>query len=113
MPFKPHIVQSESGTEYKNYDTISWYKENNIKNIFTLPYAPESNGLIKNFNKQPRKMFRDIFIRNNNLKLVNCLQLCCDNKNTQYNGTTANTLWHKYSFYNNIQIKTKKCLKVC
>ena len=67
------------------------YKENNRKYKFTLPYSPESNGYIKNFNKQLRKMFREIFIRKNNLKWVDYLQICCDNNNTQYNRTTKNT----------------------
>ena len=87
------------------------YKENNRKYIFTLPYSPESNGYIKNFNKQLRKMFREIFIRKNNLKWVDYLQICCDNNNTQYNRTTKhtpNTLWHPDLFYNNIQIKISK-----
>jgi transposase InsO family protein len=51
MTIKPHIIQSDNGSEFKNYYTINWYKENDIQYIFTLPYAPESNGLIENFNK--------------------------------------------------------------
>jgi hypothetical protein len=58
MTIKPHIIQSDNGSEFKNYYTINWYKENDIEYIFTLPYAPESNGLIENFNKQLRKMLR-------------------------------------------------------
>ena len=106
MTIKPHIIQSDNGSEFKNYNTIDWYKENNIKHIFTLPYAPESNGLIENFNKQLRKMLREIFIRNNNLKWVDYLQICCDNKNTQYNSTTKHTpnqLWAPDSFYDKVK----------
>ena len=47
MTFKPHIIQSNNGAEFKNFDTIAWYKENNITYIFTQSYSPESNGLIK------------------------------------------------------------------
>ena len=47
MTFKPHLVQSGNITEFKSYDTIAYYIENNIKYIFKLPYAPESNGLIE------------------------------------------------------------------
>ena len=83
-----------------------------IYNIYvTLPYAPESNGLIENFNKQLRKMFRKIFTRNNNLNWINNLQICCDNKNTQFNNTikhTPNQLRHPDSFYNNVQKKTRE-----
>ena len=106
MGITPHIIQSDNGGEFKNYYTIEYYRQNNIKYIFTLPYAPESNGLIENFNKQLRKMFRELFIRNNNLNWVDYLQICCDNKNTQYNRTTKhapNKLWNQDSFYDNVK----------
>ena len=67
MTINPHILQSNNGTEFRNYNKIPWYRENNIKYMITLPYAPESNGLIKIVYKQLCKMFREIFIRNNNL----------------------------------------------
>ena len=111
MTIKPHIIQSDNGSEFKNYYTIDWYKENDIKHIFTLPYAPESNGLIENFNKQLRKMMREIFIRTNSLNWLDYLQICCDNKNTQYNSTTKhspNKLWAPDSFYNNVKNKTRE-----
>lgn len=107
----PHIIQADNGGEFKNYILLDWYKTKKIKPIFTLPYAPESNGLIENFNKQLRKMMREIFIRNNNLKWVDYLQICCDNKNSQFNRTTkhsANDLWHKDSFYNVVKNKTRE-----
>ena len=62
MTIKPHIIQSDNGAEFKNYNTIAWYKENNINYMLTLPYAPESNGLVENFYKQLRRMIRKIFI---------------------------------------------------
>ena len=111
MTIKPHILQSDNGGEFKNYDNIHWLKENDIQPVFTLPYAPQSNGLIENFNKQLRKMLREIFIRNNNLKWLDYLQICCDNKNSQYNKTTKhspNTLWNEDSFYNNVKHKTRE-----
>ena len=52
MTFKFYIIKSDIWTEFQNYDSIAWYKENNIKCIFTLPNFPESNGLVENFNKQ-------------------------------------------------------------
>ena len=111
MTIKPHIIQSDNGREFKNYNTINWYKENDIQYIFTLPYAPQSNGLIENFNKQLRKMFREIFIRTNSLRWVEYLKICCDNKNTQFNKTTKhspNTLWNEDSFYTNVKNKTRE-----
>ena len=50
MTIKFHIIGSNDGAEFKNYDTIAQYRENTINYIFILPYAPESYGLIENFN---------------------------------------------------------------
>ena len=111
MTIQPHIIQSDNGAEFKNYNTIQYYKDNNIKYIFTLPYAPESNGLIENFNKQLRRMFRELFIMNNNLNWINYLQICCDNKNTQYNKTikhAPNTLWNPDSFYDRVKYNARE-----
>ena len=103
--FFPRLLQSDNGREFKNYDNINWLKENNCKPVFSLSYSPESNGLIENFNKQVRRMMRDIFIRTNNLNWIDYLQIICDNKNESYNSTTKskpNTLWNEDSYYFNI-----------
>ena len=106
MTITPHILQSDNGTEFKNYDTKAWLKEQHIKPIFSLPYSPESNGLIENFNKQLRKMMREIFIRDNNLNWIDNLQLLIDNKNESYNSTIKakpNLIWNQDSFYDNVK----------
>ena len=111
MTIKPHILQSDNGTEFKNYDTKAWLKELNIKPIFSLPYSPESNGLIENFNKQLRKMMRELFIRNNNLNWVDHLQLMINNKNESYNSTIKakpNLIWNKDSFYDNVKNRNRE-----
>ena len=46
MTFKPRIVQSNNGKEFEYYETIDWFKANNTKYIFTLPYSPESIDFI-------------------------------------------------------------------
>ena len=61
MTINPHIIQSNNGTEFKNYNSIDWYEENKIKFIFTLSYAPKLNGAIKHFYNQLRKVFREVF----------------------------------------------------
>ena len=111
MTIKPHLLQSDNGREFKNYDSIAWLKENNIKPVFSLPYSPESNGLIENFNKQLRKMIKEIFIRTNNLNWVDYLQIMVDNKNETFNSTIKakpNDIWNKDSFYDNVKTKTRE-----
>jgi hypothetical protein len=113
MTIKPHILQSDNGGEFKNYDTKAWLREQNIKPIYSLPYSPESNGLIENFNKQLRKMMREIFIRTNDLNWLDYLQHMIDNKNETYNSTIKakpNLIWHPDSFYNNVKNRTREQL---
>jgi hypothetical protein len=106
MTFTPHILQSDNGSEFKNYESIAWLKEQKIKPIFSLSYSPESNGLIENFNRQLRKMMREIFIRNNNLNWLDYLQNIIDSKNETYNSTIKakpNLIWNPENFYNNVK----------
>ena len=106
MTITPHILQSDNGGEFKNYDTKAWLRDQHIKPVYSLPYSPESNGLIENFNKQLRKMMRDIFIRNNNLNWVDYLQDMVNNKNESYNSTIKakpNYIWTEDNFYNNVK----------
>lgn len=113
MTIKPHILQSDNGGEFKNYDTKAWLRDQNIKPVYSLPYSPESNGLIENFNKQLRKMMREIFIRTNNLNWVDYLQQIINNKNETYNSTIKakpNLIWHPDSFYNNVKNRTREQL---
>jgi transposase InsO family protein len=111
MTIKPHILQSDNGGEFKNYQTKAWLKDNNIKPVYSLPYSPESNGLIENFNKQLRKMMRDIFIRNNNLNWIDYLQDMINSKNESYNSTIKskpNLIWNPDSFYDNVKNKRNR-----
>jgi hypothetical protein len=113
MTITPHIIQSDNGGEFKNHNTKAWLKEQNIKPVYSLPYSPESNGLIENFNKQLRKMMREIFIRTNDLNWLDYLQHMIDNKNETYNSTIKakpNLIWHPDSFYNNVKNRTREQL---
>jgi hypothetical protein len=51
-------------------------------------------------------MIREIFIRTNDLNWLDYLQICCNNKNSQYNKTTKhtpNSLWNPDSFYDRVK----------
>jgi hypothetical protein len=56
-------------------------------------------------------MMREIFIRTNDLNWLDYLQICCDNKNSQYNKTTKHTpdsLWNPDSFYDRVKNNTRE-----
>ena len=91
----PKIIQADNGTEFLG-ETTKWMKENDIIYIKTLSYTPTANGLVEGKIKIIRKILREIMIRNNSQKWMNYLQICCDNMNSQRNGTTKqtpNSLW--------------------
>jgi hypothetical protein len=86
----PRIIQNNNGSEIKA-ETADWMKQNNIKNIKTLSYSPESNGIGEGTNKKVRKILREITIRNNSRNWYSHLQTTANLLNTQQNGTTKQT----------------------
>ena len=51
----PKILQSDNGSEYKNYIIKNFCIKNNIKKIFSAPCHPETNGVIIISYKEIRK----------------------------------------------------------
>ena len=52
----PHILQSDNGSEFTSNSFKSLMKDNNIKQIFSLPYKPTSQGVIERFNGTLKRM---------------------------------------------------------
>ena len=44
---KPEILQSDNGREYKNDIISTFCTENNIKQFFSSPYRPSTNGVVE------------------------------------------------------------------
>lgn len=91
----PDIIQKDNGGEFQKELNV-WMKQHNVKYINTLSYSPQSNGLIENFNKQLRKILREMSVRTKSLNWVDNLQSACDSKNAMVNSTTKyapNKLW--------------------
>ena len=51
----PRILQSGSGSEYKNHLMEEFCIEHNIKYIFSSPHHPQTNGIIDVTHKEIRK----------------------------------------------------------
>jgi transposase InsO family protein len=93
---RPKILQSDNGKEFRG--SLSEYCENkNIKQVFTLSYTPQSNGLVENLNNQVRKILREMFLRNKNTTWYDKLEIVAINKNNQRNSSIKNApvnVWH-------------------
>jgi hypothetical protein len=82
----PNRLQSDNGKEFSG-DLDELLDEKDIKHIRTTSYSPQSNGMIEGFNRIVRKILREIFVRNNNLKWVQYLNDVCENRNTTFVST--------------------------
>ena len=51
----PEILQSDNGSEYKNELISNFCVENKIKQIFSSPYRPSTNGVVEVAYKEIRR----------------------------------------------------------
>ena len=54
----PHILQTDSGTEFRNATLALYTAQHQIKHIFTTSYSPESNGKVERASREIRKKLR-------------------------------------------------------
>jgi hypothetical protein len=70
----PKAILSDNGMEFKNQFMTEFCRENNIKQIFGLPFNPRSNSLAEISNKIVRTALQRLFVKNGTLNW-------CDNLN--------------------------------
>ena len=47
----PTILQTDNGTEFKNKTMNQFYQENNIQQVYGVPYNPQHQGAVEAFNR--------------------------------------------------------------
>ena len=55
---KPNTIISDNGPEFKSIITQDFLKDHDVKQFFSTPHQPQSNGLVENFNKQMKSIFK-------------------------------------------------------
>lgn len=91
----PTYILCDNGTEFQG-DFIKYCKGHDIIIRNTTTYAPQSNGIVENKNRQVRKLIRDIFLRTNKLTWSTYLDEIQNNLNNTYHSkkkSTPNELW--------------------
>jgi len=83
----PTFCMSDNGTEFRSFFQLL-LKTFNIKQIHTLSYSPQSNGLVENANKHLRGLIRSLTAMRNSNEWAQYLNKLCRNKNLQRNSTT-------------------------
>lgn len=77
----PKIIQSDNGSEFVNEQVKQWMEENHIKQIFSHPYTPTSQGGIERFNKTIKAMIYKHMKIHNTTRWFDVLQQLVDNYN--------------------------------
>lgn len=84
-------IRSDNGSEYKGEKFINLLKSKNIRQVFSLPYKPQSNGNIEKFNGTLKKLINISLKTSNSRDWVSILPKLVDNYNNVVNSTTKKT----------------------
>jgi hypothetical protein len=88
----PHLLQSDNGSEFKNYRMKEWAERHGVTQIFTDTHTPTGNALIENANNFIRRMIREGFVRHshdpNPMDWVNHLQHYLNSRNDSKHSVT-------------------------
>lgn len=87
----PKLLQSDNGSEFKNKEMDKVIERFNIKQIFSQPYSPQSNGIIENWNKYAKNALRLHFIKTDKKRWIDELNQIVYNWNTSKHGITQET----------------------
>jgi len=67
---KPETVISDNGPEFASAQTVRFLKDEDVKQFFSTPHQPESNGLVERFNRTMKDMFRKMTYQANANKVT-------------------------------------------
>ena len=81
-------IRSDNGSEFKSAEFIKILQKHDIKQIFSLPSKPQSNGQIERFNGVIKKMIRISLMHTGGFDWVSILQQLIDNYNNITHTTT-------------------------
>jgi transposase InsO family protein len=84
---KPSVWQSDNGKEFKNEYMTRVMNRFGIKQIYSLPYTPQSNGAIENFNKVVKRGITEHFIKTGKQVWTDVLNDIVYNWNNSKHGT--------------------------
>ena len=88
MPFLPTSVRSDNGSEFISKEFKKLLKDNNIKQILSLPHKPQSNGNIERFNRTLKRLLQQYMTFEDNQDWISILQQLIDNYNETVSDTT-------------------------
>jgi len=87
----PKIIQSDNGLEFKNASIAKLLNKFHIKQIFSLPYRPQSQGCIERFNGTIKRMMYAQMARYKTKVWADILPMLIENYNTVIHSSTKYT----------------------
>lgn len=88
---KPSIIRSDNGSEFINDMFKKYLKSQDIKQVFSLPGKPQSNGQIERFNGVLKRLLRMTIKSSGNKKWSSYLNELVNNYNLTEHETTGET----------------------
>jgi transposase InsO family protein len=85
LPKKPTIIQSDNGSEFKA-EVQEGLKARSIKQIFSSPYHPQSQGAVERFNGTFKSILKRYFAEKQTKNWVDALDTILANYNSQHHG---------------------------
>jgi hypothetical protein len=107
MPESPHIIQSDNGNEFKG-EVSEGLGRLDIKQIFSSPYHPQSQGAVEAFNGTFKRYLRRYMAENESKKWTEFMPDILNN----YNNTIHSTTKHKPIELENVPHDEKKQAKL-
>lgn len=105
---KIKIIQSDNGSEFINNLVRKLCIDNDILQIFSSPYTPNSNGAIERFNKTLKNILFKSFTELKKIDFPSILQTVVTNYNNTYHMTTKKTPHQMLHSIDSIEIKEVK-----
>ncbi|KAF0247298.1 MAG: hypothetical protein FD167_3300, partial [bacterium] len=84
-------IRSDNGSEFISKEFKKLLQDRNIKQVFSLPHTPQSNGQVERFNGIIKRLIRQFLYINNSYDWVKNLQTLVDNYNSSYQETIKDT----------------------
>ena len=85
------IIQSDNGSEFRNKKVAEFMREQEVKQIFSLPYTPQTQGMVEKFNGTIKGVMKRMLAEKKSAKWTEILRPVIQGYNTTYHETIKKT----------------------
>lgn len=85
------VIQSDNGSEFINKAVKEFLKDRGVKQIFSLPYTPQTQGMVERYNGTIKKVMRKMMFVEKSKAWTDMLPGIIEGYNTTYHSTIKKT----------------------